>query len=78
MASATLQINVVPKRILTKPEAAHYCGRSVKRFEIECPCAQVKFPNGDQRFDVQDLDHWLNSLKAGANHDADMIVARLG
>lgn len=33
MASATPQINVVPKRMLTKPEAAH-------------PWAPVKFPNG--------------------------------
>jgi hypothetical protein len=78
MASATLQINVIPKRMLTKAEAAHHCGRSVKRFEIECPCAPVKFENGDQRFDIQDLDHWLDSLKVGADQDADAIVARLG
>jgi hypothetical protein len=78
MASATLQISVIPKRILTKSEAAHHCGRSVKRFDIECPCAPIKFPNGDIRFDVQDLDRWLDTVKAGADHHADDIVARLG
>jgi hypothetical protein len=77
MPSATLQITVIPKRMLTRAEAAHHCGRSVKRFEIECPCQAVKFANGDIRFDVQDLDHWLDSLKAGVDHDAAAIVARL-
>jgi hypothetical protein len=79
MASATLQINVIPKRMLTKPEAAHHCGRSHSRFAIECPVAPVKFDNGDLRYDVQDLDRWLDSLKVGAGgHDADAIIARLG
>jgi hypothetical protein len=77
MASATLQINVIPKRMLSKSEGAHHCGRSVKRFEIECPCPPVRFPNGDVRWDVQDLDGWLNGLKAGGSDEADAIVARL-
>jgi hypothetical protein len=39
----------------------------------------VVFPNGDRRFDVLDLDKWLDSLKRGEDHaDADTIVARLG
>jgi hypothetical protein len=76
MASATLQITIVPKRMLTKQEAAHHCGRSVKRFEIECPCRPIAFPNGDKRFDVQDLDQWLNGVKHGAD-DTEAIVARL-
>lgn len=79
MSSATLQINVIPKRMLDKKEAAHHCGRSVRRFEIECPVQPVRFPNGDLRWDVQDCDVWINSLKAGAgNQDANDIVARLG
>ena len=49
MASATLQINVIPKRLLEKKEAAHHCGRSVRRFEIECPVQPIRFPNGDLR-----------------------------
>ena len=77
MSSATLQITLVTKRMLTHSEAARHCGRSVIRFKAECPCSLVRFPNGDQRFDVQDLDTWINSLKAGMNDGAEAIVARL-
>ena len=70
---------VIPKRMLTVAESAHHCGRSLTRFKIECPVHPVRFPNSDVRYDVQDLDGWLTSLKAGAgDHDADAIVARLG
>jgi hypothetical protein len=77
MTSATLQLNIIPKRMLTKPEAAHHCGRSVKRFEVECDVSPVKFPNGDSRFDVRDLDKWIDGLKAGKSSEADEIIARL-
>jgi hypothetical protein len=79
MASATLQINVVPKRLLKKSEAASYCGRSVKRYEVECPFPPVRMANGDLLYDVQDCDRWINSLKNGAkDDDAADIVSRLG
>jgi hypothetical protein len=43
------------------------------------PVAPLIFANGDLRWDIQDLDAWINSLKAGAgNHDADAIIERLG
>jgi hypothetical protein len=77
MTSATLQLNIIPKRMLTKPEAAHHCGRSVKLFEVECDVSPVKFPNGDSRYDVQDLDKWIDGLQAGKSSDADEIIARL-
>jgi hypothetical protein len=78
MASATLQINVIPKRMLTAGEGAHHCGRSLTRFKIECPVQPVIYPNGDKRYDVQDLDVWINSLKAGAgDYEADAILAKL-
>ena len=77
MTSATLQLNIIPKRMLTKPEAVHHCGRSVKRFEVECDVSPVKFPNGDSRYDVHDLDKWIDNLKTGKASDADEIIARL-
>jgi hypothetical protein len=78
MASAVFQLNIIPKRMLTKAEAAHHCGRSVKRFQIECPTLPTKFLNGDLRWDVQDLDAWLDSLKKGSvDLDAEAIVGRL-
>lgn len=79
MASATLQITVIPKRMLNKSEGAHHCGRSVKRFEIECPMLPIRFPNGDVRYDIQDLDAWLNTLKSGGGEqDNDALIERLG
>lgn len=77
MPSATLNLVVVPKRMLTKAEAAQHCGRPAKRFEIECPVTPVRFPNGDERFDVRDLDAWIDGLKGGGHDDAEAIVARL-
>jgi hypothetical protein len=76
MSGAVLNLTFVSKRMLTPQEAAQHCGRSLKRFQIEYPCAAVIFPNGDRRFDVHDLDKWLDSLKHGAD-DADAIIARL-
>jgi len=75
--SATVQLHFQPKRLLTKSEAAHHCGRSVRRFEVECPIAPVAFSNGDRRYDVRDLDRWIDGLKAGAPSDVEDIVARL-
>src|SRR5262249_50941589 len=65
MNAAVLHLRIVSKRMLTLQEAAQHCGRSVKRFEIECPAPPVIFPNGDRRFDVHDLDKWLDSYKRG-------------
>jgi hypothetical protein len=79
MVTATVQINVVPKRLLKKSEAAIYCRRSVKRFEVEFPYLPVRMPNGDLLYDVRDCDKWIDSLKAGApDCDVEDIVARLG
>jgi hypothetical protein len=79
MSSAVVQFNIIPVRMLTMAEAARHCGRPLTRFKIECPIQPIRFQNGDVRYDVQDLDVWINSLKGGAgDHDADAIVARLG
>jgi hypothetical protein len=72
-----VQLNIVAKRMMTKSEAAAHCGRSVKRFEAECDVAPIKFPNGDRRYDVHDLDAWLDRLKGGANVEADEIIGKL-
>lgn len=78
MPTATLNLTVVSNRMLTKSQAAHYCGRPVKRFAIECPVPPLQFENGDERHDVHDLDGWLDRLKqAGGNDDSDIILAKL-
>jgi hypothetical protein len=73
----TLNIAVIPKRMLTKTEAAAHCGRPVKRFAIECPIRPIQFENGDVRYDLRDLDAWLDSLKSNDEFDLESIVDRL-
>jgi hypothetical protein len=76
MSAATVNFTVISKRMLDKREAAEHCGRSLKRFEIECSVSPVKFVNGDLRYDVRDLDRWLDTLK-DMTQDSDDIIKRL-
>ena len=77
MASATLNLNVTPKRMLRKAEAAHHCGLGAKQFVADCPVRPVRFPSGAELFDVRDLDAWIDSLKAGSGDVDDDILGRL-
>ena len=78
MAIATLNLIVLQKRMLNKTEAAEHCGRSAKRFDIECPVQAVRFPNGDNRWDLRDLDACIDSLKAGYPcHEVEAIIGKL-
>jgi hypothetical protein len=76
MSSAIVNLTIIAKRMLSKREAAEHCGRSLKRFEAECPVAPVRFPNGDLRYDVRDLDGWLDTLKS-KGEDSATILQRL-
>src|SRR5262249_20202172 len=58
-----ISVRVQPFRLLTKAEAAHYCRRSVKKFEAQCPVPPIEMADGDRLWDVRDLDQWIDSLK---------------
>lgn len=77
MATTTLNLRVQPYRLLTKTEAAHYCRRSVKKFEAQCPVQPLRMADGDLLWDVQDLDFWIDSLKSGRFDEAETALARL-
>lgn len=77
MAVATINLRVEPFRLLTKGQAAHYCGLGSKTFAARCPVTPVAMPNGEELYDVHDLDGWIDTLKGGAGADADAIIARL-
>jgi predicted DNA-binding transcriptional regulator AlpA len=79
MAMATLNLSIVAKRMLSKAEAAHYCGMAVKRFETDCPVRPVQYPGGNMRWDTRDLDQWLDGLKDNSDKDdtVESVVARL-
>ncbi|WP_187275503.1 hypothetical protein [Methylobacterium sp. WL6] len=52
-------------RLITEAQAASYCGLSAAAFSARCSVAPIDF--GDRRldrFDRQDLDAWIDSLKA--------------
>jgi hypothetical protein len=79
MSTATFQIKVTPKRMLDEKEAARHCGLTQKQFKSNCPVRPVRYADGTIRYDVRDLDAWLDSLKAGADNDDDnVILAKLG
>jgi hypothetical protein len=76
MPAATINLRVEPFRMLTKREAAFYCRQAFKTFAVVCPVTPVVMPDGQQLYDVQDLDRWIDGLKGDAG-DADAIVRRL-
>lgn len=64
--------------MLTKKAAASYCGLSINKFEQVCPVMAVAFENGTTRYDIIDIDAWLDFLKSGGiNVQDDQIVAKL-
>lgn len=57
-----------PARLLTKAAAAAYCGVSVPIFDQVCPVLPINFDTTRERltrYDVRDLDAWLERLKGG-------------
>jgi hypothetical protein len=76
MPTATLNLSIIARRMLSKADAAHYCGLAVRRFEVECPVRPVRV--GEKTlWDIRDLDEWLNTLKESKDDTADKIIARL-
>lgn len=78
MASATLNIKVSPRRMLDAREAAEYCGITAKRFPVSCNVTPIAMPSGELRFDIRDLDAWLDGLKGGNVAADDDILGKLG
>lgn len=76
MSNAIVSLTVISKRMLTKREAAVHCGRSIREFESECPVMAVRFRNGDLRYDVDDLNRWLDGFK-NKSEDSEAILKRL-
>lgn len=78
MAAATLNLNVVEKRMLSASEAASYCGLAAKHFKALCPVATVKMAGRFDLYDKRDLDLWIETEKTGAaNATQDAILGRL-
>lgn len=77
MSTATLNIKVSPRRMLTAREAADYCGLPLKKFSHYCRVLPVRFPGGEVLYDKNDLDLWIEGLKSGLPNNDDDIVGQL-
>jgi hypothetical protein len=79
MSIATLNIRTTPRRMLTVREAAEYCGMVEKRFPIDCTVKPVAMPNSAKRYDMVDLDRWIEGQKSEIEMtSAEAMIARLG
>jgi hypothetical protein len=63
-----------PLRMLTRQQAATYCGVSVPTFMLVCPVSPVALGEGKrlERYDIRSLDAWLDKLgndRASLNND---------
>ena len=58
-----LRPNIAP-RLLTKEQAATYCGVSVPTFTTICPVAPIALNQSKKltRYDIHALDKWIDGL----------------
>jgi hypothetical protein len=78
MTNTMLNIKVVQPRMMSMRQAADYIGIPLKRFSRICSVRPVALAEGDERYDIRDLDQWLDHLKAGHADPDNEIVGRLG
>lgn len=54
-------------RLLTRQQAAAYCGLSLPSFLTVCTVPVLALGTGKrlERYDIRDLDSWIDDFKAG-------------
>jgi hypothetical protein len=65
-------------RLLTRDQAAIYCGVSVPTLTVICPVKPIALGNNKRlvRYDVHRLDEWIDTLsQEGAVRDKDWLAA---
>lgn len=78
MPTTNLNISVTDPRVLKQAEAANYCSLAVKHFKAVCPIPPFELKKGELRWDKQDLDKWIDSVKSGSDTlSQSQIVERL-
>jgi hypothetical protein len=75
-----LSFQVFP-RLFNTAQAANYCGMGIERFAGNCSVKPVRVMPGDRglRWDIQDLDKWIDRLKENSSTDSENVdwLARL-
>lgn len=76
--SNTDKFSVIP-RLLTRQQAAAYCGVSVPTFDGICPVKAIALGNGKrlERFDRISLDGWIDSLALNGRETSKDWLAEL-
>lgn len=64
-STATVNLNLVDKRMLNASEAASYCGLPAKHFKSICPVRLTSL-GPFALYDKHDLDDWIEHEKSGA------------
>jgi|tagenome__1003787_1003787.scaffolds.fasta_scaffold19635211_2 hypothetical protein len=59
-------------RLLKKQQAAAYCGVSIPTFAAVCPVTPIALGVGKrlERYDIRDLDEWIERLKGNCSDEA--------
>jgi hypothetical protein len=73
---ALVNVRIVP-RLLTRKQAAAYCGVSVPTFTVQCPVRAIALGNGKrlERYDIRALDGWIDTLGiGGASYGKDWLA----
>ena len=80
MLASNTDIAIVVPRLLTRQQAAAYCGVSVPTFSEICPTKAIALGTGKrlERFDRISLDRWISSLGAGELPVSKDWLAELG
>lgn len=73
----------LPKRLLSRVEAASYCGMSVESFSNNCNVRPIRVRSGQRglRYDLHDLNDWIDSKKSERGEmgtDSISLLEKLG
>ena len=77
MNTATLNLRVAPRRMLSEKEAAEYVALPLAVFRSSCSVPPVEMPHKRRLFDMHDLDRWIDSMKTGTADTDEDILSRL-
>jgi hypothetical protein len=79
MSGRNTNKSIVVPRLLTRQQAAAYCGVSIPTFDGICPVKAIALGTGRrlERFDRVSLDGWINSLTEDGLHPRKDWLAEL-
>lgn len=73
---ALADVGIAP-RLLTRGQAAAYCGVSIPTFTVLCPVPAIALGSGKrlERYDLRSLDGWIDTLGSrGASFGKDWLA----